>query len=276
MKRGGIYTAGLVLTLFLTAIATHAQNSPAHRAGCQNAEDLNGQATSVIGDIQKITRPDDSQSETNNINDLAKRVNNLRAELGYCFTEEVGKDEDAAGALRNPSQKLRMIMTTADYLDFVHETRWGKGDKSFLAGLMPSDVEQKIPECKGVVALQSEADNFITHVNSDADNLMPHDVESLYHRAKELIDCGSALEKSSDRAAAAQLYLLGAGIDNLMVLADSNSEAVLIRALATPVSQPRQPQPMQPQPIIIRSGPRTCTGHAWGDENYRTIDWSCN
>jgi len=275
MKWNRVWKAGLaLLTLVLLAMPGHAQKSTAHRAGCQNAEDLNDQATSVISDIQKLAPSNNSQTATDQIDTLAKQVNSLRAQLAYCFTEEAGKDENALAALRNPSQKLRMIITTADYLDFVYKTRWGQGDNSFLAGMMPPDVERKIPQCNGALTLLSETDSFITH--ADADSIMPRDVEPLYHRAKELIVCGGALEKNGYQATAASLFMDAAGIDNLMVLADSNSESILERALAKPATQFRQAQPMQLQPIIIRSGPRTCTGHDWGDGSFRTIDWSCN
>jgi hypothetical protein len=64
------------------------------------------------------------------------------------------------------------------------------------------------------------------------------------------------------------VYGAVAGIDNLMVMADVNVEAKLNRELAIPA--------VQTQPIIIRYGPKSCTGHVWGDENYRTINWDCN
>jgi hypothetical protein len=236
-------------------------------AGCVNADDLIDQARDVTSKLREITPAAlaaNSDKLVESLRDLKGRAHRLENELEGCEVEEVNKDQDA------------VIEITLNYLTFVCETRFTEGDKSYLADEMPPEAQQQIPECRGIRVLLSETDIFISRANADAENIMPRDVGPLYHRAKELIDCGSALEKTSNRAAAAQIYLNAAGIDNLMVLASANSEAVLTRALAASVAPPRNAPATRPQPIIIRSGPRSCTGSVWGDGNYRAIDWSCN
>ena len=247
-------------------------------SGCTDAEVLVDQAREVARKLTEITPAkfdvaavsSDPDHLADTLRDLKERAELLKLKLTSCFEDEVNKDGDAIGAILKPTLKSRMIDTALNYLNFVYETRFSEGDKSYFAKRMPADLEREIPKCKGIPELLSKASDFISQHKGDTalDKIMPRDVISQQDHGKPLLDCANALSEHGYSAVAGELYFDVAAIDNLMVIADGNAEAKLSRALAIPV--------VQTQPIIIQYGRKSCTGHVWGDENYRTINWDCN
>jgi hypothetical protein len=165
--------------------------------------------------------------------------------------------------------KMRMVDTALDYLKFVYETRLTEGDKSLVADTIPTNLNH-FSGCGGVAEFLPKVNAFIAAYKSDEqlDTIMPRDVISYMGYGQQLLDCAFTLRKNGYSAASANLYAKVVGIDASMLMADAHVENNLKRALAIPA--------VQTQPIVIRYGPKSCTGHVWGDENYRTIDWDCN
>ncbi len=143
-------------------------------------------------------------------------------------------------------------------------------------GPLPADTEEVAPICKNA---SSEADTileFVGHHVGDT-RIMPSDVEPYYERATPLMHCAERLAETSYSNVGEHLLLAVAGINNLMVLADSNGEAKLIRAM-------RQSQ-SQSGPIVIKvqnpyternSNPDRCTGTVLNlGSSLSSINWSC-
>jgi hypothetical protein len=142
---------------------------------------------------------------------------------------------------------------------------------------IPASIENVAPVCKNA---ESEADAISDYVShADDARIMPRDVESYYERATPLMHCAERLAKTSYREAYEHLLLAVMGINNLMVIADGNSEAKLIRSLPPPQSgrpivikvqssyQPYQPNPPRPD---------HCTGTVFNLGSISNIDWSCH
>lgn len=282
MKLNRIRKTGFaVMALSLFAIPAHAQNNGVHVqdrpaitqsnaiGGCTNANDLLDQAEKVINKLRKITPAayfTNQDKLTDTLRDLKARAEILKYRLADCFNNESILGTWSLGKGPMPI-KMRMIATEIDYLNFVYQTRFTEGDKSYFANAMPPDIEQKIPECKGVLEFLPKAEALVKQSVMSTD-ITPRDVEPFHSHGKQLLDCGLALVKSGHGAAAYILYGDAAGLANAMVIAGANVEAKLNRALAIPA--------VQTQPIIIQYGPKSCTGHVWGSENRRTINWDCN
>ena len=141
-------------------------------------------------------------------------------------------------------------------------------------GALPSDIEKLTSDCKNA---SSEADavlGFVTKHVGDT-RIMPSDVEPYYERATPLMHCEEQLAKSTYHTAYEHLLLAVLGINNLMVLADSNGEAKLIHALRQSRSGP----------IVIKvqnsyaernSSQDRCTGTVLNlGSSLSSIDWSC-
>ena len=273
------FLAFLLLATTLRAQNNYPQGSSVQNTatgGCTNADGLIEQASDLISQLQNI-KPADFSAAADSANpkkmvdtllDLQRRAQRLKYLLGDCFNDESIDSTWSMGSGPMPS-KMQLIATELNYLSFVYETRFTEGDKSYLANSVPSDLEQQIAECKGVSELLAQASSFMDQYSTAAaeSRITPRGVMPYYGHGKQLFDCGLALAKTGNSAAASHLYSTAAGIDNLMVMGDANVEAKLNRVLAIPA--------VQTQPIIIRYGPKSCRGHVWGDENYRSIDWDC-
>ena len=191
-------SAGL-LALLLCATSVRAQNSQVRAqdsseteskatSGCTNADALVDQAGEVTRKLTEITPAKLAQAAllsdpdhlVDTLRDLKARAELLRLKLMSCFAEEVNKHGDAIGALLKPTLKSRMIEIMLNYLNYAYETRFTDGDKSYFANKMPTDMEQKIPECKGVPELLPKVSDFISQHNGDGalNRIMPRDVIS--------------------------------------------------------------------------------------------------
>lgn len=149
-------------------------------------------------------------------------------------------------------------------------------------GKIPASIESEVPDCKNA---ESEADtilDFATH--ADNSTIMPSEVEPYYHRATPLVDCAERLAQTGYREAEARLLLAVAGIDNLTVIADNNSDAKLIHALSS--QRPSTPvvikiqnnnsyQPSQ-NTIQQTSAPTHCFGTVTDFGEMSSLDWNCN
>lgn len=141
-------------------------------------------------------------------------------------------------------------------------------------GSFPADLEKVAPVCKNA---SSEADAILGFVyqHRDDDRVTPSEVYPYYHRALPLVHCNEQLGKSKYRMAYEHLLLAVAEIDNLMVLADTNAQEKLIRAL---------PPPQPGSPIVIkvqnsyRQNPSQdhCSGTVLNLGSISTVDWNCN
>jgi hypothetical protein len=138
-------------------------------------------------------------------------------------------------------------------------------------GSLPAGIENLAPSCKNAEAEANAILDFINH--ADRDRITPHDVEPYYHRATPLAHCSEQLAKTEYRGAFEHIILAVAGINNLMVLADSNGEMKLIHAL---------PPPQPGSPIVIRvqdpyrPSSNHCTGTVLNLGSISSVDWSCN
>jgi hypothetical protein len=139
-------------------------------------------------------------------------------------------------------------------------------------GSIPGDIESEFPACKDA---ESEARAILDFTNhADDDSIMPRDVEPYYHRATLLTRCSAQLAKTKYRDAYEHLLRAVMGINNLMVLADSNAEAKLIHAL--PASQPGRPIVIKVQNSYQQdSSPDHCTGTVLNLGSISNIDWNC-
>jgi hypothetical protein len=272
-------TTPLLLAILLSAIPIYAQNNPGAAEsnpipGCTNADDLVSQAKDVISKLEKITPADwsnNTQSLIVPLRDLKGRAELLNNQLGYCYTRMWNSGEETM-RLGEDAPKIIKMSTVAmvqGYLNFVYKTRFTDGDKSYFAGMIPTDVSQ-IPQCKGVPEFLPKVDEFLSQykTNEAQDRVTSRVVMPYMDRGAEILDCALALEKNGNSAAAGTLYAKIVGIDALVITADTHEETNLKRALAIPT--------VQAQPIIIRYGSKSCTGHMWGSESYRTINWDCN
>ncbi len=142
------------------------------------------------------------------------------------------------------------------------------------AGSLPADIEKVAPGCKNAY---SEADAILEFVDQHVgDNrVMPSDVHAYYYRASPVANCSAQLAKTKYRSAYEHLLLAVLAINNLMVIAEGNSEANLIRALPPP-------QPNSPIVIKVQSSyqqtrtPNHCTGTVFNLGSISNIDWNCN
>jgi hypothetical protein len=108
--------------------------------------------------------------------------------------------------------------------------------------------------------LLKQADSFLQHKDWSFENLTERRAEPFYEDATRLLNYGSALRETGYSGAAAKLFADAAGLNNAMVVASTNTETKLRRALAIPsvVEDKRTTQP-----IVIQYGPRHCTGDVW-------------
>jgi hypothetical protein len=146
-------------------------------------------------------------------------------------------------------------------------------------GSIPASFEITLPVCKNA---KSEADAILDFVNhTDDERIMPSDVEPYYHRATPLAHCAEQLTKTTYRIAYEDLLLAVMAVNNLMVIADGNSEAKLIHALSSqrpssPVvikiqnSYPPAQSMIQPTP-----SPKHCSGMVTNLGSFSTVDWNC-
>jgi hypothetical protein len=139
--------------------------------------------------------------------------------------------------------------------------------------LIPADIESEFPACKDA---ESEARAILDFTNhADDDSIMPRDVEPYYHRATLLTRCSLQLAKTKYRDAYEHLLWAVMGINNLMVLADSNAEAKLIHAL--PPSQSGRPIVIKVQNSYQQdSSPDHCIGTVLNLGSISNIDWNCH
>lgn len=141
----------------------------------------------------------------------------------------------------------------------------------------PADVEKVAPACKNAY---SEADAILEFADRrEGDTrIMPSEVYAYYNRATPLSKCAVQLSRTRYRSAYEHLLLALLDINNLMVVADFNSEEKLIHAL---------PPPQPGSPIVIkveRSYPQQspaptsthCTGTVFSFGSNSNIDWNCN
>jgi hypothetical protein len=141
------------------------------------------------------------------------------------------------------------------------------------AGLIPAEIESAVPACKDAESEARAISDFID--NADDDIIMPRDVEPYYERATVLTRCSVRLIKTKYRDAYEHLLLAVMGINNLMVIADGNSEAKLIRAL--PPAQPNRPIVIKVQNSYEEAPSRTrCTGTVLNLGSSSSIDWNCH
>jgi hypothetical protein len=190
--------------------------------GCKNAEELVDQADQVISKLTKITPAaleSNAKELVDTVVDLKGQAQLLKYKLGDCFNRESIQGDWSVGKGPMPA-KIRMLATEIDYLNFVYQTRFTEGDKSYLADAMPADMEQ-ITECKGVSEFLPKVDALLDQYKTEepSNKIMPRDVNSYYDHGKQLVDCGDALSTHGYRATAATVFFKVAAIDNLMVLA---------------------------------------------------------
>ena len=138
-------------------------------------------------------------------------------------------------------------------------------------GIFPTDIEKVDPVCKNA---SSEANAILEFVYRHAadDRIMPSDVIAYYHRANPLAKCATQLSRTKYGNADNQLLWALFGINNLMVLADSNAQEKLIHALPPP-------QPGSPIVIKVQSSYRQNTNHCTGTVlnlgSISSVDWNC-
>ena len=107
----------------------------------------------------------------------------------------------------------------------------------------------------------------------DDNRIMPSDVEPFSERATPLAKCVAQLSKTAYRNAATQLLEALVEINDLMVIAFSNSEAKLVHAL---------PPPQPGSPIVIKvqnsyqQNSNHCTGTVLNLGSISSVDWNCN
>jgi hypothetical protein len=236
-------TSVVILALTLSVTTARAQNNLRAQAssatgsnaipGCTNADDLVKQADDVIDKLRKITPADwssDPLSLSGTLGDLKGHSELLHLQLQQCYLDMWNTSEEAMQLSEDSPKIVKMskVAMMSDYLDFVYQTRFTGGDKSYLAFELPTSMDQ-IPECKGVPALLPKVDNFIAQYKTDEAQagIMPRDVDSYLDHGKKLLDCALGMEKIGYSAAAARLYTDVAAIDGFMVMADSHVEANL-------------------------------------------------
>jgi len=227
----------------------------------------------VFQDDQKVERDallaayKDKLSEAETSEKARQATEEFRARFKWSFRERDKATTDSYACVRWAFSSNRIVIA---YMigRFINELNEDTGP-------LPHNVVEKAPVCKNA---SSEADAILEFVHQHVGDthLMPSDVEPYYERATPLMHCGERLAESSYRNAYEHVLLAGTAINNLMVLADSNSEAKLIRAL-------RQSQ-SQSGPVVIkvqnsyserRSSPDRCTGTVLDLGSFSRINWSC-
>jgi hypothetical protein len=142
------------------------------------------------------------------------------------------------------------------------------------AGPLPADIEKVDPACSNASSEAKAILEFVYQHASD-DRIMPSDVIAYYHRANPLAKCATQLGRTKYGNADNQLLWALFGINNLMVLADSNAQEKLIHALPPP-------QPGSPIVIKVQSSYRQnpsqnhCTGTVLNLGSISSVDWNCN
>jgi hypothetical protein len=139
-------------------------------------------------------------------------------------------------------------------------------------GLIPAEIESAVPACKNAESEARAISDFTNH--ADGDSIMPRDVEPYYERATILTSCSVRLIKTKYRDAYEHLIVAVMGIDNLMVIAEGNSQAKLIHAM--PPTQPNRPIVINVQNSYEQTpSPRRCTGTVLNFGSMSDIDWNC-
>jgi len=140
-------------------------------------------------------------------------------------------------------------------------------------GLIPAEIESAVPACKDAESEARAISDFTDH--ADDDRIMPRDVEPYYERATVLTRCSVQLVKTKYRDAYEHLLLAVLGINNLMVIAEGNSEAKLIHAM--PPAEPNRPIVIKVQNSYEETPSRTrCTGTVFNLGSSSSIDWNCH
>lgn len=142
------------------------------------------------------------------------------------------------------------------------------------AGSLPADIEKVAPVCKNA---SSEADAILEFVGKHVgDNrIMPSDVYTYFARATPVSSCAAQLAKTRYRSAYEHLLLAVLEINNLMVIADDNSEMKLIHT--APPSQPGSPIVIKIQSSSQQNQkPNHCTGTVLNLGSISSVDWNCN
>ena len=210
----------------------------------------------------------DKLSKTESLEKATRAQENFRARFKWSFRERDEATTDSYACVRWAFSSNRTVIAykIGRFINELNED----------TGPLPIDIEEVAPICKNA---SSEADAILEFVGRHAGDtrIMPSDVEPYYERATPLMHCAERLAETSYSNVREHLLLAVGGINNLMVIADSNDETKLIRAL--------QQSQSQSGPIVIKvqnshaeqnSSQARCTGTVLNlGSSLSSINWSC-
>lgn len=149
---------------------------------------------------------------------------------------------------------------------------------SALSPDLPPDLDNNaFPACRKVLdsGIIDRAWNFINATNPST--VKVGDVMPYVSASQDLILCSTEAKKHGRPGASGALLTLVAAIDELTVMAESNSEARLLKDVSPTV--PDRPVKIQiqvlPPPGRRVSPPQTCSGTVYGEGPVKTISWEC-
>ncbi len=150
-----------------------------------------------------------------------------------------------------------------------------------LQSTLPPDLDKSnFPNCRKVLdsGIIDRARNFIDAINAaNASTVTVGDVMPYENASHDLILCGAEATKHGMPGASSELFNLVAGIDELMLIADTNSEAQLLKNLSP--TGPGRPIKIQiqvlPSPARRARPSQSCSGTVYGEGPTKRISWSC-
>ncbi len=144
---------------------------------------------------------------------------------------------------------------------------------------LPTDLPDRMdwPACKRVLdsRIIDRAWTFVNAANPSTVNV--GDVMPYVSARHDLILCSTEATGHGMPSAAVDLLRLASAIDDLTVIAETNSEARLLKNVSpTATDRPVKIQIQVLPPAGHRvSPPQTCSGTVYGEGPLRTINWEC-
>jgi hypothetical protein len=210
--------------------------------------------------------------------EVEKNASRAEKEFRAAFSESLERSEQAVTDLSACSDWASEHGLTVIALEVQHVADELNADDPRQ---IPASIENATPVCKNAESEANAVSDFVEH--ADDNSIMPHDVVPYFERATVVMHCAERLARSKYRDAEDHLLLAVASVNNLMVIAEGNSEAKLIHSLPPPQSNRpiivRVESPSyQPSPSAIppTSSPKHCSGTVTDLGGFSTIDWGCN
>jgi len=193
-------------------------------------------------------------------------------DIAHAYLRQISDCAELAGkmiAARQPAP-LALVDLQREYVEllFLLEA---------LTSQLPTDLDSKqFPACRKVLdsGIIARAWNFINASNPSTVKI--GDVMPYLSATHDLILCSAEAKKHGMPGASAELFSLVTAIYDLESLADSNSEARLLKNVSpTAMDRPVRIQIQVIPPPGRVSPPQSCSGTVYGEGPVKTISWEC-